>query len=528
MSSIQVFSKRTKLVASSLLLLVFSAVLSTQSGVVLAQTKLEAKTVKGGTQNAEPLKIAIIDFAPKGSRYAERVTQVIKDDLTYSLHFNIAEINSSVLATLGNDLRNMSGWQQLGVQYVLEGSAQTAGQNLTVEIRLADVSRGSVIKTSKWEMEAEAYRTLAHAISDEVVLTATGQKGIFSTKIAYVRWEPPDKEIYVCDYDGHNPRPITQDRSINVCPAWSPDGSKLVYTSYKNRNPDLWISDVSTGESKVFASYKGLNSNAAWSPDEKYVVATLSKDGNSEIYLLTPEGQIVRRLTNTGAIDCSPTWSPDGKQIAFASDRPGVPQLYVMDTEGNNLKRLTYTGKISDSPCWSPQGDKIAFAFRQSRKFDICIINAKGENLTQLTHTGSNENPDWSPDGKHIVFASNRTGKYELYTMHWDGSGERKITTGEAISYNPSWSPSIRLPGSDKYRVEAGQVSAFGGTRGDANADGRVDVGDAIHLLNYLFKGGPDPSSGYAADTSSDGVVDLGDVVHLLNYLFKGGSAPAR
>ncbi len=441
MCSTQVFSKRTKLVASSLLLLVFSAVLSTQSGVVLAQTKLEAKTIKGGTQYAEPLKIAVIDLAPKDSGYAKRITQVIKDDLSYSLYFHVAGINSSVLATLGNDLHNMNGWQQLGVQYLLEGSAQTDGENLTAEIKLSDVSGRSVIKTSKWEMEAEAYRTLAHIISDETVLTLTGQKGIFLTKIAYVRWEAGNKEIYVCDYDGHNPRPVTDDRSINVSPAWSPDGSKLVYTSYKKGNPDLWVSEVSTNQSNLFASYKGLNVNPAWSPDGKYVAATLSKDGNSEIYLLTAEGQIVRRLTNTRAIDCSPTWSPDGKQIAFTSDRPGYPQIYVMDTQGNNLRRLTYTGKISDSPCWSPQGDKIAFALREKRKLDICTIDVTGENLTRLTREGSNENPDWSPDGLHIVFCSNRTGKYEIYTMHWDGSSETKITTGETVSYNPSWSP---------------------------------------------------------------------------------------
>jgi TolB protein len=60
--------------------------------------------------------------------------------------------------------------------------------------------------------------------------------------------------------------------------------------------------------------------------------------------------------------------------------------------------------------------------------------------MNRLTHRGSNENPRWSPDGLHIVFSSNRTGKYEVYSMHWDGSSQRRIT-GEGENYNPSWSP---------------------------------------------------------------------------------------
>jgi hypothetical protein len=61
---------------------------------------------------------------------------------------------------------------------------------------------------------------------------------------------------------------------------------------------------------------------------------------------------------------------------------------------------------------------------------------------------------------------------------------------------------------------------------GDANDDGLVNLGDAVYLLNYLFKGGLPPAPNGAGDTNDDGVVNLGDVVYLLNYLFKGGPPP--
>jgi TolB protein len=429
----------TKFKKLVLLILLFALILI-QFEKGAAQTEIEAKITKGAVRYIEALDIAVVDFTPKDSEYASNITQVLRDDLNFSLYFRVAKIDSFVITILGNDFYNMDGWYQLGVQYLLDGSVQLEEGRLKAEINVADVIRKKVIKSFKFETKPESYRALAHAIADEMVLQFTGQKGIFSTKIAFVHWADGNKEIYVCHYDGHNPYPVTNDHSINISPAWSPDGGKLVYTSYKQRNPDLWVTDVKTNQPELFASFPGLNSAPAWSPDGNYVAVTLTRDGNPEIYLLTPKGEIVRRLTYGRAIDSSPTWSPNSKEIAFTSDRSGYPQIYVMGTEGTNVRRLTYTGDITDSPCWSPRGDKIAFVYRDRGKLDIYTMDVTGENLNRLTYAGSNENPRWSPDGLHIVFSSNRSGKYEVYNMHWDGTGQKQIT-GEGENYNPAWSP---------------------------------------------------------------------------------------
>ncbi len=405
-----------------------------------AQTEIEAKISKGAVRYIEALDVAVVDFTPKDSDYAPNVTQVLRNDLDYSLYFRVAQIDSFVRAILGDDMYNMDGWYQLGVQYLVDGSVLLEDGKLKAEINVADVMRKKVIKSFKFETKVESYRALAHAIADEMVLQFTGRKGILSTKVAHVHWEDGNKEIYICDYDGYNPLPVTNDRSINVSPTWSPDGGKLIYTSYKQRNPDLWVTDLPTSQTELFASYPGLNSSPAWSPDGSCVAVTLTRDGNPEIYLLSPKGEIVRRLTYGRAIDSSPTWSPNGKELAFTSDRSGYPQVYVMDTEGTNVRRLTYTGDITDSPCWSPRGDRIAFVYRDGGKLDVYTMDVTGENMNRLTYAGSNENPRWSPDGLHIVFSSNRSGKYEVYTMHWDGTNQRVIT-GKGENYNPSWSP---------------------------------------------------------------------------------------
>ncbi len=61
---------------------------------------------------------------------------------------------------------------------------------------------------------------------------------------------------------------------------------------------------------------------------------------------------------------------------------------------------------------------------------------------------------------------------------------------------------------------------------GDANGDGMVNVGDAVFLISYVFKGGLAPDPLEAGDANCDGGVNVGDAVYLISYVFKGGPEP--
>lgn len=65
---------------------------------------------------------------------------------------------------------------------------------------------------------------------------------------------------------------------------------------------------------------------------------------------------------------------------------------------------------------------------------------------------------------------------------------------------------------------------ANGGVIGDANGDGKLDVGDVFFLVNYLFSNGPLPIG--PSDVNNDFEVDVSDAFYLINYLFGGGPAP--
>ncbi|UCG12199.1 MAG: dockerin type I repeat-containing protein [Deltaproteobacteria bacterium] len=76
------------------------------------------------------------------------------------------------------------------------------------------------------------------------------------------------------------------------------------------------------------------------------------------------------------------------------------------------------------------------------------------------------------------------------------------------------------------YRFNPGELCVWWSVPGDANADSLVTIADAVLLINYLYRDGPEPCVCEAADANGDCLVDLGDLVYLLQYLFRGGRVP--
>ncbi len=62
--------------------------------------------------------------------------------------------------------------------------------------------------------------------------------------------------------------------------------------------------------------------------------------------------------------------------------------------------------------------------------------------------------------------------------------------------------------------------------RADSNADGQLDISDALFTLNYLFLGERTPPCRASNDSNADGKLDIADPVYSLDYLFRGGRLP--
>jgi TolB protein len=282
---------------------------------------------------------------------------------------------------------------------------------------------------------------MARRFADSILQAATGKRGPFDTKLAFVSTRGGRfKEVYTSWLDGGGLFRVTDNPTINLFPDFSHDGSHLLYLSYKSYNPELYVVDLERQIETRINPGLGQAVGGALTPDGQ-IVAAYERGGRTNLYLLTQAGGMVRELTHNSAINVSPSLCPDGGQFVFTSDRSGTPQIYAASLVGGDAHRLTYKGSYNSAPSFSPDCKQIAYESREGGGFQIYVINLDGSVAQRLTQSGSNESPTWSPDGRYIAFSSNRGGGSRIYLMRArDGYVIAPLTEGQGNESNPAWS----------------------------------------------------------------------------------------
>jgi TolB protein len=336
-------------------------------------------------------------------------------------------------------------WKPIGADGLVQGTVEQGAGNLRARFRLWDTTRCRMQgQPAIFEVRGEAVQLLGRRIADEIVYRFTGRRGVSATQIAFVSDRSGRKELYVMEADGSGKRGVTNNRSINLFPSWSPEGDTLLYTSYRGGTPDLWM--ISRGRrqnGRFLAAPRAAKYRGAWAPNDGTVAVVLHQNQNTDIYLARENGGGLQRITHGRSIETSPTWSPDGRRLAFVSDQSGAPQVYVQDI-GGEPRRLTFQGSYNASPAWSPTGEWIAYASQAGGGFDIYLIDPTSGHVAPLVTGGrSDEEPHWAPDGRKLAFTSNRSGTKDVYTVDIGDpeSSIRRLTEGFGNCSNAAWSP---------------------------------------------------------------------------------------
>jgi len=338
---------------------------------------------------------------------------------------------------------NFQNWTGVGAELLITGQIMIIDNLVEMELRLYDTFKEQLLVGKRYKGWQDDQRKMIRRFCSEVIYALTGDKGFFNSEIAFVSNGSGNKEVYICEFDGYNPKKATNTKNITISPAWSSDGKWIAYTSYANGKPDLYIKNLKEKRGAV-VSKKGINASPAWIPGKFALAATLSFSGDSEIYMLTGTGKIIKRLTYSWGIDVSPTWSPDGKKMAFVSKRSGTPQIYIKDLDSDRTQRLTFLNRYNTQPNWSPKGNKIVYSAIKNGRSNIWVIGTDGSDPFQLTQNqGDNEAPTWSPDGSLIVFSSTREGPSRIYVMTAYGTDQRRLLTLPGEQTEPEWSPRV-------------------------------------------------------------------------------------
>jgi TolB protein len=410
-----------------------SLVLLVASIPAFAQFRVEVSGV-GLTQ----IPITIAPFNGQETS-GQKISEIVSADLERSGQFRSI---ASTTAADDSSRPELNALRRAGADSFASGSVtKLADGRFDVRFRLWDVVKGQDLGGQSFAVSGADLRLAAHRISDFIYERLTGEKGVFSTRIAYITKMPQRFQLWVADADGENAQSALASPEPIISPAWSPDGNQLAYVSFESRKPVIYVHDISTGKRRLIANFKGSNSAPAWSPDGRSLVVTLSRDGGSQLFLLSAAGGEPQRLIQSSSIDTEPAFSPDGKSIYFVSDRGGAPQIYRVTSTGQNVERVTFTGTYNISPAISPDGRWLAYISRVSGAFKVHVMELTSGDVKSITETSADERPSFSPNSKLLVYATQQGGKESLMTSTLDGRVKARLNGKSGDIREPDWGP---------------------------------------------------------------------------------------
>lgn len=404
----------------------------------LAQFRVEVSGV-GTTQ----LPIAIVPFRAE-AQSPQKLSAIVQADLERSGQFRSIDASGTALDETSRP--ELSAWRQKAADSLATGSvARQADGRFDVRFRLWDVVRGQDLGGQSYVVAPGDLRLVAHRIADFIYEKLTGERGVFSTRIAYVTKASGRYSLWVADSDGENAQAALSSPEPIISPAWSPSGMNLAYVSFESRKPVVYVHDIATGKRRLIANFRGSNSAPAWSPDGRWLAVTLSRDGNSQLYTIDANGGEPRRLMQSAGIDTEPVYSPDGRHIYFVSDRGGPPQIYRVAATGGGAERITFSGSYNISPSISPDGRWLAYISRVGGAFKLHVMELSGGAVTALTDTSSDESPSFAPNSRLIVYATQQQGREALMTTTIDGKIKARLAGQSGEIREPDWGPFQKL-----------------------------------------------------------------------------------
>ena len=145
-----------------------------------------------------------------------------------------------------------------------------------VRFRVYDIVKQAPLGAIAYVFTKENARAAAHRVADFVYEKITGEKGVFSTQIAYVVRRGAAFELQIADADGERAQYLLRSNEPIISPVWSPDGRRIAYVSFESKKPVVYVHHLEDRKRQVVASFRGSNSAPAWSPDGKTLAVVLS------------------------------------------------------------------------------------------------------------------------------------------------------------------------------------------------------------------------------------------------------------
>lgn len=208
------------------------------------------------------------------------------------------------------------------------------------------------------------------------------------TRVAFSepRMDPTRMSLWTYDRERGIKTQLTTDASMNHCPVWSPDGSRLVFDSTRATGEGHTLYETaSSGASPERALLRpppGLNVTALdWSRDGKVIVflqTTLGGGSTDEFWVLPLSGDSKPFLFLASPLNGhEAALSPDGRWLAHTSREGGILQVVLRSFPDRTREKRQVSTDGGASPRWRGDGKELYYLDPQGRIMAVAVASER-------------------------------------------------------------------------------------------------------------------------------------------------------
>jgi Tol biopolymer transport system component len=193
-------------------------------------------------------------------------------------------------------------------------------------------------------------------------------------------------DLWLTENDGSMNQLTSTNNVSEVCPVWSPDGSKLVFASTGAEGVyDLFVRpvDPSARPDLLFRSSFSKQPRD-WSRDGRYILFDVISEGTKyDTWAVSTADRHAGPLLNSVNTEQYASFSPDGRWMAYQSDETGKLEIYVQQFDGisaGTKKRLKISVNGGAEPRWRSDGKELYYLTLTGRVMMVAIT-ASGDDF---------------------------------------------------------------------------------------------------------------------------------------------------
>src|SRR5437016_1831767 len=232
--------------------------------------------------------------------------------------------------------------------------------------------------------------------------------------------------------DASRARPVTSGSGKNDGEvAFAPDATKIVYRSNASGDRDLWVVNADGSNPRQLTANTRVNINPSVSPDGRHIVFLSDRSGVPHIWQMNIDGSDQRQLTN-GSGEQSPQFSPDGRWVVY---RKVFGKATVWKVPAGGGEPVQLNDKYSTHPTVSPDSKLVAYRYRdENSPWRIAVTPlAGGEPLRTFDLPATFGVPlRWTPDGRALAYSDTRDGGSNIVAQPLNGGVVKQLTDFKA------------------------------------------------------------------------------------------------